>query len=84
MFFTILSLCTAAVCNDYYIDNATTEAECVANTNAHTSGLMAAWDNQRPQALADYLFKRFEIDQSLTLVSRYDLTCQFIPDNLIP
>lgn len=81
VFATILSLCTYASCNDYFIDSASTMADCQTNTFMHGEVIATVWPND--EALAAVL-AQFEIVEPVKMLNDYDLKCEFIPDAQIP
>lgn len=81
IFATILSLCTYASCNDYFIDKATTMADCQTNMFMHGEVAATVWHDDK--ALTAWL-KTFEIVEPVRMLQDYDLTCKFIPDEQIP
>lgn len=81
MFFTILSLCTAMACNDYYVDKALTQDDCMTNLVEHSDKMADVWLNEKDLQL---FMTANRIYQDMALVSNYDYVCEFVPDNLIP
>lgn len=84
MFAVVLTLCTYAACNDYYVDHASTKDDCMQNLVVQADNMAIAWHH--PKRLSAFL-KGFNIDVSgpvTSVLQDYDYTCEFIPDSEIP
>lgn len=83
MFAVILTLCTYASCNTYYVDSGVTMAECQTNLVTHSDKMSDVWMLNDNKALAKYL-KQFKIVENVKMIQEYDYTCEFLPDSEIP
>lgn len=81
MFAVILTLCTYAACNNYYVDKGATMSDCNTNLVKHANDMANVWRSDAK--LAKYL-KKFEIVEPVKMLTDYDYTCEFIPDSQIP
>ena len=83
MFAVILTLCTYASCNAYYVDSGATMAECQTNLVTHSDKMSDVWMLNDNKALAKHL-KQFNIVENVKMIQEYDYTCEFLPDSEIP
>jgi len=81
MFFVILRLCMAATCNDYYIDSSLSHTDCMINATAQADKLESVWHSRK--GLKDYLTSQ-DIVVDNAMLSHYSLSCEYVPDALIP
>lgn len=83
MFAVILSLCTYASCNAYYVDKADTMADCQTNLVSQSDKMSDVWLLNDNKALAKHL-KQFNIVENVKMIQEYDYVCEFLPDSEIP
>lgn len=83
MFAVILTLCTYASCNGYYVDKGDTMAECQTNLVTHSDKMAKVWALNDNKELDKYL-KQFNIVENVRMIQEYDYTCEFLPDSEIP
>lgn len=81
MFAVVLTICTYAACNGYFVDSASTHDDCMRNLVVQADNMAMAWRN--PKRLSAFL-KGFNIVEPVKYMKDYDYTCEFIPDKDIP
>lgn len=85
IFATVLSLCVGATdCNDYIVDVATTNSDCMTNLITHSSRMSTVWMLDNMPELEKYL-KTFNIvEPDVEAITDYDFTCKMVADRDIP
>lgn len=83
MFAVILTLCTYASCNAYYVDKADTMADCQTNLVSQSDKMSSVWMLNNNKALAKHL-KQFNIVEKVNMIQEYDYTCEFMQEDTTP
>lgn len=78
MFTLILTLCTYASCNAYYVDSAATQVDCLSKLSIQSDKMSQAWDSDSGKRLDEFL-KSFDVVEQVELLQAYDYTCEIIP-----
>lgn len=82
IFATVLSLClTSNPCDDYIVDVATTQTDCLDNLISHSTRMANVWRDDKK--LTAFL-KEFHIVVPVSQLDDYDYTCQPVADKDIP
>ncbi|WVS24611.1 hypothetical protein PSPHG_CDS_0130 [Pseudomonas phage Psxphi15] len=87
IFATVLSLCLMSNpdpvdgCNDYIVDVATTQGDCLDNLINHSTRMANVWHDGKK--LSAFL-KEFHIVEPVSQLSDYDYTCRPVADRDIP
>lgn len=84
IFATVLSLCLSIgdnTCNDYIVDVATTQSDCMDNLIVQSTRMASVWTDDAKLA---YYLKTFNVVEPIPLLNDYDYTCKPIADKDIP
>lgn len=75
MFAIVLTLCTFASCNSYFIDKADSKADCMVNLVSQADDMATVWHDDKRLAA---MLKRFNIETPVGQLNDYDYTCEVI------